>query len=246
MQQESIKELINYGLSDKEASVYLICLKTGQAAANRIAGLANLARSTTYDILERLKSLGLIATCIVDNKTQFIANNPEILLTTLNERKQAVERVLPSLRAVFRKVEDKPYAEVFQGKIAIVKIFDEIVDNARKLKVIGSQGNALEKIGYHPEKFRLKRLEKKIKIKQILEKSKESKQIKNDKFTEVRFLKSLNGSTEAMFIFNDYVYHVILQYEISAIKIKSKDHAKAMEIMFDELWQKAKTNGKKT
>lgn len=236
-----LQELINYGLSDKEANVYLICLKTGQATANRIAELTNLARSTTYDILDRLKALGLVTTCIIDNKTQFIANNPDVLITSLSERKQAIENVLPSLKEIFKKVEDKPRAEVFQGKIAIIKIFDEILDNAKELKVIGSQGNALEKIGYHPEKFRLKRLEKNIKIKQILEISKESKLIKNDKFTEVRFLKSLNESKEGIFIFDDYVYHIVFQYEISAIKIKSKDHAKSMEIVFDELWKIAKS-----
>jgi sugar-specific transcriptional regulator TrmB len=234
-----IQELIDYGLSDKEANVYLICLKTGQATANRIAELSNLARSTTYDILDRLKALGLITTCVIDNKTHFIANDPEVLFTSLNEKKIAIKKVLPSLKEIYKKVEDKPMAEVFQGRIAIIKIFNEILDNAKNLKVIGSQGNALEKIGYHPEKFRTKRIEKKIRIRQILEVSKESRRIRNDRYTEVRFLRSLNESKEVIFIFDDYVYHIMLQYEISAIKIKSKDHARAMEIIFDDLWEKA-------
>lgn len=234
-----LQELINYGLSDKEANIYLICLKTGQATANRIAELADLARSTTYDVLDRLRSLGLISTCIIDNKTNFIANDPKALLTSLNEKKNTIEKVISSLREIYNKIEDKPTAEVFQGKIAIIKIFDEILDNAKELKVIGSQRNALEKIGYHPEKFRIKRLENKIKIKQLLEISPKSKKIKHDKYTEVRFLKSLNKSKEGMFIFDDYVYHIIFQYEISAIKIKSKDHSKAMSIIFDDLWRRS-------
>jgi hypothetical protein len=123
--------------------------------------------------LDRLKSLGLITTCIIDNKTNFIANNPEVLLTTLNEKKHTIENILPDLNEIFKKVEDKPSTEVFQGKIAIIKIFDEVLDNTKKLKVIGNQINALEKIGYHPEKFRSKRLQNKIKIKQLLEISKE-------------------------------------------------------------------------
>jgi sugar-specific transcriptional regulator TrmB len=235
-----LQELIDYGLSDKEANVYMICLKTGQATANRIAELADLARSTTYDILERLKSLGLLTTCLIDNKTQFIANNPDVLLTFLDEKRQEIKTILPDLKEIYKKVEDRPTAEVFQGKIAIIKIFDEILENAKDLLVIGSQGNALEKIGYHPEKFRLKRFEKKIKIRQILEISNDSKKIKNDKFTKVRFLRPLNESKEGMFIFEGFVYHIIFQYEISAIKIKSRDHANAMKIMFEELWKKAK------
>ncbi|MBU0471299.1 MAG: hypothetical protein KKF89_01740 [Nanoarchaeota archaeon] len=234
-----ISELIQYGLSDKEANVYLTCIKIGQATANRIAELSNLARSTTYDVLDKLKTLGLISTYVKDNKIQFVANSPDILITSLTERKNAIEKIIPNLKEMYQKLEDKPYTEVFQGKIAIVKIFDEILNNAKELKVIGSQGNALEKIGYHPEKFRLKRIKNKIQIKQILEVSKESKEIKNDEYTEVRFLKSLNKSKEGMFIFDDYVYHIIFQYEISAIKIKSKDHVNAMNIMFDELWHKA-------
>lgn len=121
-----------------------------------------------------------------------------------------------------------------------MKLFEEILDNTKELKVLGSQGNALEKIGYHPEKFRLKRLANKIKIKQILEISEESKKIEEDEYTEVKFLKSFGESREGTFIFGDYVYHLILQYEISAIKIHSKDHANAMRIMFDELWEHAK------
>ena len=68
-----IQELLNYGLSEKEANTYLICLKTGEATANRISELSNYPRSTTYDILERLKNLGLVSTCVVDSKTNFLS-----------------------------------------------------------------------------------------------------------------------------------------------------------------------------
>jgi len=233
------EELIEYGLSNKEADIFLAALKLGEATANRIAEVAGLARSTTYDILDKLKSSGLISTYVSESKTHFIANNPEILITALDEKKQAIREILPSLKNVYKKIEDKPYAEVFQGKIAIIKILDEILNNAKSLKIIGSIGNALEKIDYHPDKFRIKRMEKKIPIKQILEISKESKQIKRNEYTQIRFLDKLNEAKECIFILEDYVYHIILQYDISAIKIKSKDHVKVMEIIFDELWRKA-------
>lgn len=235
-----LQELIQYGLSEPEANVYLICLKTGQATANRISELANYPRSTTYDILERLKNSGLVSTCIVDNKTNFIANSPETLLFLLNEKKDSIKRVIGDLQKIYNQVGEKPKAEVFQGKIAIIKLFDEILSTAKELYVIGSQGNALEKIGYHPEKFRVRRIENKIKIKQILEDSTEARNIPKDKFTEIRYLKSQSDSREGTFIFEDYVYHIIFQYEISAIKIKSKDHSDAMKITFNALWKSAK------
>lgn len=234
------QELTEYGLSEKEAEIFLICLKTGEATANRIAELAKLPRSTTYDILDKLKQIGLISTYKSGTKTHFIANNPDTLITSLEEKKQKIKKILPGLKEIRNKVSDKPLAEVFQGKIAIIKLLDEILDNAKSLKVIGSQGNALQKIDYQPEKFRLKRLGKKISIKQILEISEESKKIKEDKYTEIKFLKSLNDSKEGTFIYGDTVAHLIFQYELTAIKIKSKEHARATEIMFDELWKSAR------
>lgn len=231
--------LIQYGLSENEAETYIACLKIGKATANRISELVNLPRSTIYDILERLKILGLITSIIIDNKTNYIASDPDILLTSLSEKTRVIKNVLPEFKKIQNKVMDRPIAEVYQGKIAVIKLLDDILANAQFLRVIGSQGNALEKIGYHPEKFRTKRLEKKIHIKQILENSVEAKKIRPDKYTELKYSKSLSESKEAIFMFEDYVYHIILQYEISAIKIKSKEHANNMMIIFDELWKKS-------
>ncbi|MCA9458955.1 MAG: hypothetical protein KC550_00235, partial [Nanoarchaeota archaeon] len=148
----------------------------------------------------------------------------------------------PELEKIQNKIEDKPKAQVYQGKLAIIKLLDEILDEAKELKVIGSHGNALEKIGYKPVNFMNKRLDKQIKIKQILEDSHDSRNIIVNDLTQIKFSKKLNESKEAIFIFDKFVYHIILQYEISAIKIESKDHAKAMEIMFDEFWKSAKIN----
>jgi len=236
-----IQKLIDYGLSEKEAKIYVNCLKLGQATANRISELSNVPRSTTYDILDKIKTFGLVSTCIIDNKTNFIVNDPSILITAIKEKESIINAVLPDLKKIYKKIEDKPQAEVFQGKVAILKLFDEILDSAKELRVLGSMGNALEKIGYHPEKFRLKRLSKKIKIKQLLEDSEDSRKVKVDKYTKVRFVSSLKNSKEGTFIFDDYVYHILFQYEISAIKIKSIDHAKAMGIMFEELWKASKS-----
>ncbi|MEK6893820.1 MAG: helix-turn-helix domain-containing protein [Nanoarchaeota archaeon] len=234
------QELMSLGLSEKEANVYMACLKMGEATANRLSELSFLPRSTTYDILEKLRNLGLISTYIKESKTFFKSNPPESLKSMLSEKDDILNKILPDLKKMQSQIGDKPSAEVFQGKNAILKIFDEILSNAKSLKVIGSMGNALEKIGYHPEKFRARRIENKIKIKQILEISEESKKISQDKYTEIKFLESLNDSKEGIFLFDDFVYHIIFQYEISAIKIKSKDHAHSMEIMFDDLWKNAK------
>ena len=52
------EELRKYGLSEKEAKVYLALLKKGPSTVNEIAESADLVRTTTYDILKILREEG--------------------------------------------------------------------------------------------------------------------------------------------------------------------------------------------
>src|SRR3989344_5278101 len=234
------EELQELGLSSNEIEVYLVCLKLGEATVNRIADVSKLPRSTTHDILISLKNKSLISSLIIKNKTNYLANDPKIIIFGLKEKIEIANKIMPNLLEIKNKIKEKPKAEVFQGKIAVVKLLDEIIELKKPILLIGNQGNALEKIEYHPEKFKIKRTENKIPIKQILEISEESKKIKEDKYTQIKYLDSLKGSKEAMFIVENSVYHIILQYEIIAIKITSEDHAELSRKMFEELWKIAK------
>ena len=234
------EELIEYGLSEREVSVFIMALKTGEATANRISELVNLLRSTTYDVLERLKNMGLITTVNIGGKAHFTAADLSVLITSLEEKKNKIKKIIPEIKEIRNKVIDKPIAEVFMGKVAIIKLLEEILDNAKEIRLIGSQENAFKVLDYHPNNFRLKRLENKINVKEILEDSNESRSLKGNKFTKTRFLDSLINSREATFIFDKYVYHLLLHEEISAIKIISEEHAKSNSIAFDELWKIAK------
>ncbi|MFQ5620686.1 MAG: TrmB family transcriptional regulator [Candidatus Nanoarchaeia archaeon] len=244
-------ELRRLGLSEKEIELYLICIKTGESTANRIAELARLARSTTYDVLEKLRHKGFITTFVKDKKTYFLANNPEVILTSIEEKKKskikefedqesALQGIIPELKLMQHQINKKPVAEVFEGKVSISRVLDEIVENAEYIKIMGNQENAIKKIDYRTDRFRMKRKERDVKVYQLLEDSPEARREKIDKFTKVRFIKSISKSKDAIFIYNDTTVHLILAEEISAIRIKSKEYTQAQEICFDELWSVAK------
>ncbi len=245
------KELIDFGLTEKEAEVYLVCLKTGNTTANRISNLANLSRSTTYDILQKLKYYGFVTSLIKDKKTFFMANNPYIILSNLDEKekkflelskekKKKFKELLPHLKTIQNKIHKKPVAEVFEGIVSLSRVLDNIVENANEIFIIGSQENAIEKIDYRVDRFRTKRKERKIKIRQILEDSREARKEKYEGLTQVKFLKNLSNSREATFIYDDIVVHLIISHELTAIKIKSKEYADSQKIIFEELWKSAK------
>ncbi|MFA6991787.1 MAG: helix-turn-helix domain-containing protein, partial [Candidatus Gracilibacteria bacterium] len=63
--------LTNLGLNDKEAKVYLSCIKIGTSQVSKIAEDAKLNRVTTYDILEKLKKRGFVSH-FTKQKTMYI------------------------------------------------------------------------------------------------------------------------------------------------------------------------------
>jgi len=233
-------ELIDFGLTEKEADIFLLCLKTGEATVNRISELSDFARSTVYDILQKLINRGLISRTIKKSVTHYIANNPKVLLKSLNDKRYKIERIIPQLQEIQNKIHEKPISEIFEGRKGIIFALDSILNNAKSIKLIGSRENALKVIQYHPDNFIAKRIEKKIPIKQILEESPEARKIKNTKYSKMKFLNSIKKSKNVIFIYGDTVLNLILGHELSAIKIKSKEYSDSQEILFDELWKIAK------
>ena len=54
--------LIELGLSEKEASVYLASLELGASSVQKISQQAKINRATTYVIIESLSKKGLMST----------------------------------------------------------------------------------------------------------------------------------------------------------------------------------------
>ena len=73
------KELINLGLTAKEADVYLATLQIGFATVQKIASKAEINRTTTYTHIRNLISRGLISTMEKNGKQYFVAEKPDKL-----------------------------------------------------------------------------------------------------------------------------------------------------------------------
>lgn len=233
-------ELINLGLSEKEARLYLMCLKIGETSANRIIELSRLPRGTVYNILERLKSNGLVSSFVVNKTTHFIANDPDILLKNLEEKGIEAKKLIPRLKGIRNKIDKKILIETSEGLGGVKKLLDDIIENAKECVVMGNEQRANEIILHYPLNFKSRRIEKKIRIKNLIDDSSPSRELKNDKFTEVRHLKNLVDTEVLMILYNDIVARIILTEPIAIIKISSKQYSKDQRILFDILWNQAK------
>ncbi|MFC2135941.1 TrmB family transcriptional regulator [Bacteroidota bacterium] len=234
------QELINYGLSEKEAKLYLLCLKTGETTANRLIELSKLPRGTVYDILEKLKSRGLISSIIKQKTTYFSANDPEVLVKDLEEKKTNVQKVIPKLRKLSKTISKPIEINVFEDFAGVKKILDDVLDNCSEVIVMGNERDAREIIKHHPENFRMTRLEKKIKILNLLEESGTARKLKDDKYSEVKHTDELKNSKEVLIIYNEVTAHIIMEHPITTIKISSKEYTKTQRMLFENLWNNAR------
>lgn len=139
------RELVDLGLSSKEAKVYLALLELGTASAQAIARRAGIVRPTTYVILETLTRKGLAskATGPDAKKMLFVAEAPERLESYIQQqqqqleiRRQEISRLIPELRSLYLRGEEKPRVRLFEGKEGLRALQQEFI-SISKDAVIG-------------------------------------------------------------------------------------------------------------
>ena len=157
------KTLQKIGLSDKEIKIYLTCLRLGPSPVRKIAEAADINRGTAYDILRALINLGLISYYHKDKKQYFIAEDPEKLKSTLDQKqndlekvRQEIDQIIPELRSIYNKAGTKPVVKFYEGysgiKIILQDVIHVLADVVDKQYYVYSSSSIKEYLyGVYPE-----------------------------------------------------------------------------------------------
>jgi HTH-type transcriptional regulator, sugar sensing transcriptional regulator len=127
--REATERLLELGLSEKEAQVYLAMLELGPTGVNDIAKKAEVNRSTTYLHLESLARRGLASHVEREGKTVYTAESPKRLEQLIHDeqaelktKQKKLGESLPYFMALFNAIEDKPKVRFFEGEEGIVTV----------------------------------------------------------------------------------------------------------------------------
>ena len=127
-----IKKLIDFGLSDKEARVYLALLELEVATAQEIAKTADINRSSAYVVLESLCKRGLATTSAGEAVLKYVASSPDILAEQASEAlirhrrtEEEIEAILPELKSLYKGAKPRPKVKIFEGKNSVILSFEE-------------------------------------------------------------------------------------------------------------------------
>ena len=111
------KDLEKLGLNKNEARVYLGLLQKGQATAAELVKSIGVHRNIIYDNLEKLIGKGLVSYIIEGKKRKFIAEDPNLILEFLDDKKKDVEKkietakeFIPEINKILASVKEKQSA----------------------------------------------------------------------------------------------------------------------------------------
>jgi sugar-specific transcriptional regulator TrmB len=144
----SIKNIIkNIGLQDKEAAVYLACLKLGSSVISAIAKEAKINRVTAYSTVEKLVEKGLLSQSKKKQIAYFEAIAPDLIYKQLHEKLDTFKKALPELKKLHRKTEH-PLVRYFEGVEGVKSIYMDTLTTKGELI---SFANSSEIRAYWPE-----------------------------------------------------------------------------------------------
>jgi sugar-specific transcriptional regulator TrmB len=126
------------GLSDKEITVYLKLLSSGVSSVRDLASLSELNRGTTYDILKKLRELGLVSYFHQDTKQKFVAEDPERINKLIKAREQELQEVqeklkdlIPELKSLQEIGGAKPVTKFYEGRNGIKYILEDVLSKMK-------------------------------------------------------------------------------------------------------------------
>lgn len=252
-----IETLIDFGLSEKEAKVYVSLLELEIATVGEIAKKSDINRSSVYVVLELLKKRGFVSTSGDKNVLHYIAISPEMILKTAedlavkqNEIRRKIDNIIPELNALHKDTKIKPKVKIFEGKQGLINTFEDTLKSKEKLmRISSSVGNLFKIIPEYFPGYVERRIKLGIKMHGIHPDDMAGQQlIKADPAnfdTALLIPKDKYHFPADLAIYDNKIGYMSSEKGGMAIIIESKEISDVMKSIFDMAWEEAKRLNKK-
>jgi sugar-specific transcriptional regulator TrmB len=164
-----IELLKRFGLSEQEARAYLSILELGTSTVKPIADRSGVKRTSIYNFIDKLTSLGLISRTLIKGRNYYTALSPAKLLEIEKARLADLEESLPFFLSIYQDSPSKPKLNYVQGSDQIAELVREETRCKKEALYIWTGRSALESIGGEAimNKIDKERIRKKIWVKTI-------------------------------------------------------------------------------
>jgi sugar-specific transcriptional regulator TrmB len=244
MSKKILKNIMNIGLSEREAQVYLATLENGTSVVSDIAKTAGYNRITTYTILEKLLLRGLVTQTNKKDMKHFTAIAPEIFAKDVMQRARDFKQDLPLLKSLSGGNESRPVVQFFEGLEGVKKAYQETLKSRTEILNYANSKNLREHWPDYDDEYVSKRAKKKKFLRGLAPDDEPGCMVRADDkkyFREIRLLsQKLFWVENEINIFDDKLLITSFSPQVFAILIQSKAVADTQRQIFEMSWTFAK------
>lgn len=242
--KELLRQLENFGLSEKESRVYLALLPYRDIGSSKLIHSTGLHGQFVYDALGKLEELGLAKHVIQNGRKKFSANTPNRLLTLIEEKRLAAQSVAKELQSRFAGKHEQDF-EVYQGENAFMAHQLDLLKRSPHggtIDAIATQTEryqkTFEEAGLWEEYLQLQ-AEKQIKIRYLgapAQRERLQKREKEEPLWTYRILPGHATGLMSIDIWTDNVTSIFYGEPMLCFTLTSKEVADGYREFFNSVW----------
>lgn len=127
------------GLSPNEAKIYESLIELGSASVSQISVKGKIHRRNVYDAINRLLEKGLIFQIFQKGENIYEAVNPDKLLELIHEKENNLNKILPSLRKLYKEKSSDEMAFIYKGPEGFKNYMRDMIRVGKTTYFIGAK-----------------------------------------------------------------------------------------------------------
>lgn len=238
---DSLKQL---GLNQKEQDIYLAILQMEKASINELSVRTKTKRSTTYNIVYRLKAEGFVSQTSEGKKHFFVANNPELVLGVLDEKRRQFKQELPAILSLYNTLPQKPKVAYFEGFEGIKQLYEDtllVTPRGGEILAYVTTGTVTHLEEYSIDYIK-KRVAKKITLRGIYNNSPDIEKYMAKNKEQMRVAKMISEKEmpleNEINIYSNKMIVITYEPEPFGVLIESKEVVNTQRAIFEALWKR--------
>lgn len=240
------KELMRFGLDEKEARVFLCLLAMGPSGMSEIARKTGMNRTTLYAVFDRLSEKQLLTYSIRGKRKVYVAESPERVRTIIGEQLSVFDGLLPELLSVRRERKHTPVLKCVEGLDGIKAVFldslrskDNTIVGFSGIEALSSTNGALRR--FWDNEYVPKRKQKKKFVRLIVPENEAGRAFRARDAEQYRESKMVSGSRYnfecEIHAYDDTVTFISYSKdEEFAAQMISKPIANTVKMLFQIIW----------
>lgn len=231
--------LLDVGLTNAEAKIYVCLLELGSTTVTNIAEKTKIHRTNVYDSLKKLVDKGVVSVMKQDNIAFYDACNPSVFISLLKEKESNFRKVLPNLLLLKKLADNDADYSLFKGVSSFIDSLHELLNYDADFFIFGMSERAIKLLGARIFPFVKTRIEKKIILKQIFSVKLKKLLRSDDSFTFTKFLSVGEEYDVSCVVCGDEFIITDWSGDVNSLRIKNKLIASFFRDYFNTLWNSA-------